>query len=542
MEINKLRRLVDKYQLSNILKVLILLLILYILARIFIPYISSNVNVNIINLASNIKKDVLEGFSTCASMGYPCYGNELILQDPKNMPVYQGNTVTFRFNDINRIEGFQIVFNPNSNANSQPDKFIALASTSSPTITVEYEDANGNLQHISTGSNSGTVPNHISKVTGVGNNTKPFILSEVDKDLIDEYGLAVYTSKIVITIGDTSNIIDSYIDSCGIGYISKFAFWGSTRDMLSRSSFGNQTCNSQAFIKQNPQTSTGDVTNIDSYDFKNTADYLIYGLKVSYKFDTITSINASPITTNPACSSNSIMTNTPFNLTITYSNGLYPGNNFKINQLYYIRNDPLKMNNGNVGDAFIIFSMPIIAQHINIAAHRAVILDGSDSSYKLNLAPSSNNPLMVYGNTPTNMDITNYQKTVNLLLNASKTNASLDVCPSMDDLVSKQNQAQAICDNLDYQDRIKSEKIRLEKNKQYLLKLQEQQKQIDQLNTVIQTLDTKRQIRDKNVDTARLLQYQQQKETASTIRDLALQRQQSQANNQLYMDVNINTI
>ena len=136
----------------------------------------------------------------------------------------------------------------------------------------------------------------------------------------------------------------------------------------------------------------------------------------------------------------------------------------------------------------------------------------------------------------------NYKKTVNALLTAAQTNEKLDVCPNVDDLISKQNQAQAICDNLDYQDRIKSEKIRLEKNKQYLIKLQEQQKQIDQLNAVIQSLDGKRNMRAKNMDMARLVQYQQQKGTASTIRDLASQRLQSQANNQLYMDVNINTI
>jgi hypothetical protein len=39
---------------------------------------------------------------------------------------------------------------------------------------------------------------------------------------------------------------------------------------------------------------------------------------------------------------------------------------------------------------------------------------------------------------------------------------------------------------------------------------------------------------------ARVLQYQQQKAVASSVRDLANQRLQSQDNNQLYLDVNIN--
>ena len=98
-----------------------------------------------------------------------------------------------------------------------------------------------------------------------------------------------------------------------------------------------------------------------------------------------------------------------------------------------------------------------------------------------------------------------------------------------------------ICDTLEYQDKVKSEKIRLERNKQYLLKLKNQQQQIDQLNSVIEELDSKRQARAEIADQARVLQYQNQKASASTIRDLANQRLESQANNQLYMDFKINT-
>jgi hypothetical protein len=164
-------------------------------------------------------------------------------------------------------------------------------------------------------------------------------------------------------------------------------------------------------------------------------------------------------------------------------------------------------------------------------------MDGSARTVKLNITG-----LGAYGVTPSNTDIANYQKNVNLALTSGQSSKNQDICPSMDELVSKQNQAQAVCDNLEYQDKIKAEKIRLEKNKQYLLKLQQQQQQIDQLNTVIQTLDTKRQARETANDQARVLQYQQQRGTASTIRDLANQRLKSQAENQLYMDVNINTV
>ena len=53
----------------------------------------------------------------------------------------------------------------------------------------------------------------------------------------------------------------------------------------------------------------------------------------------------------------------------------------------------------------------------------------------------------------------------------------------------------------------------------------------------IQSLEDKRQARAKTSDQVRVLQYQKQKADASTIRDLANQRLESQANNQLYMDL-----
>ena len=111
--------------------------------------------------------------------------------------------------------------------------------------------------------------------------------------------------------------------------------------------------------------------------------------------------------------------------------------------------------------------------------------------------------------------------------------------PSIDNLLEKQTKTQQICDNLEYQDKVKSEKIRLEKNKQYLLKLKEQQQQVDQLNQVIQTLETNRLQRDKTADMSRILQYQNQKGIASSVRDLANQRLESQSNNQLYLDTNM---
>lgn len=528
MEINKLRRIVDKYQLSNIIKVIILLIVLYVLTRLFLPSLTTvtkDITSGIANEVGHMGKYItpahqLEGFlSGISGTGAECYGNQIVLQDPNNKPTYNGNQVTFALNDIYRIEGLKLIFNSNTNSNTSSGAVSPFSSGS--VINIQYEDGNGNLKYVSNGSTSSSLPNFSSRVSG-----SPSTLALTDNGLIDEYGLIVYTSKIVITIGDTNNKMDTYVDSNGNGYISHFAIWGSSRDMLSRSDFNKINYTAETFNNTTSANTSTASPNLNNYSFTHSSDFLVYGLAIPYTF------------TLPAPNK----TSGPFVLSLSYTNGLYPGNIFNINEKYYIRNDARRYADHGTDMTYIIFPLPIIARTISVSVPQVNIIGNTTSSDMLSFNIPSNQNMTCYGNTPSNTDIATYKKTVNLLLNAAKAGESLEICPSMDELMSKQNQAQAICDNLDYQDRIKAEKIRLEKNKQYLLKLQEQQKQIDQLNTVIQTLDAKRQSRAKDSDMARLLQYQQQKQTASTVRDLANQRLQNQAANQLYMDVNINTI
>jgi len=176
---------------------------------------------------------------------------------------------------------------------------------------------------------------------------------------------------------------------------------------------------------------------------------------------------------------------------------------------------------------FIFLREPIIANQL-------IFTIQNSSVYNLNISS-----ININGIVPTNNDITDYKRNVNLILNKTNTEDT-NICPNIDTLIDKQTKTQQICDNLEYQDKVKSEKIRLERNKQYLLKLQNQQQQIDDLNNVIQDLENKRQSRAKTSDQVRVLQYQQQKGDASTIRDLANQRLESQDKNKLFMDVNLN--
>lgn len=548
VETTKLRSIIDKYRLTNILKIAIFLIILLLLARIFIPSfkdISTQTGSAIISELSrpfldNSNSKTENGMEGFTNMSYTYYGNQLTLQDPTNKPIYRGSTCTFNFDGMYRIEALTIIFNNKNNSNSSSN-IKPFKNNNSMPVYIQYQDGNGNLRYIQSSNNTGGIPN-FNNSTDLTSTSSSF---QVSKDkLVDENNLAIYTSSIVITVGDTSNKIDSYQDMCGNGYISAFGFWGSTRDMLSKTDFeqlapslGTQTFNAST----NNSNSFNQAANSDIYTFTNSSDFLTYGLAITYSIAQITpssgSITTTKPETKPSCTTSVLNTDGPFKLSINYENGLYPGNNFKIKQDYIVRNDPLILPNPT-SKTYIQFPQPLIAKAITITVPRVNIMDGSSRTIKLSITG-----LGAYGVIPSNTDITNYQKNINLALTAEQSSREKqDVCPSMDELVSKQNQTQAVCDNLEYQDKIKAEKIRLEKNKQYLLKLQQQQQQIDQLNTVIQTLDSKRQARAAANDQARVLQYQQQRATASTVRDLANQRLQSQAANQLYMDVNINTV
>lgn len=553
MELNKLKAKMEKYNLVNIIKIIILLIVLFISARIFIPNISFS---NVSNLFTDSKSkrksnsnNKIEGFAS--SMGNPCYGNQLTLQDPTNKPTYNGNTVIFKFDNIYKIEGFRFEFN------SSVPKQIP--------VYIQYEDGNGSMRYIKSRYLNSSPPMHLADNSYLEN----------IESILDENNLVVYTSKISLKIGDENKPISKQYPC---GFINKFTFWGSTRDMISKNEF--EALSNILSMTDLPSTSAD--INTGKFSFKQTDDYLIYGISISYSFKnpnnlSITTIPTTtiPMTTRPlptptiptttiplptptipmtttslqnnfknilepfANKNNCpviINTDSPFRITINYNNGIYLGNNFSLKQKYIIRSDPMAIDPIDQR-AYIIFPIPIIANQINLTIPPVSILDNNNSTKYIIVSS-----LKAYGITPTNTDITNYKKTVNALLNTSDINKkNVDICPSVDDLISKQNQAQAICDNLEYQDRVKSEKVRLEKNKQYLLKLQQQQEQIDQLNTVIQTLDNKRQERGRIMDMSRLLQYQQQRETASSIRDIANQRLQSQDTNQLHMDVNINT-
>ena len=110
-------------------------------------------------------------------------------------------------------------------------------------------------------------------------------------------------------------------------------------------------------------------------------------------------------------------------------------------------------------------------------------------------------------------------------------------CPPIKELVNNQKLTQQLCDDLEYQDRIKLEKMKLEKEKQYLIKLKKQDEEIMALQNQIDKITKERQQKDKLEDQLKLARLQAQKEEAVELRDIAEEKLKKKQN--LYLDVQI---
>jgi hypothetical protein len=490
MENNKVKKLVEKYKLSNIIKVILLLIVLFLVYRIFIESSNKNIyksiyNNNNYNYNNNNFKNIYEGFT--ATLGNTIYGNIISLYDQQNIPVYSKNTCIFKLSDVFRID--TLIFNFNTSQN----------------FTISFTDGNGNIKNIKGDSSTGSPP----VFSGMSNNIQ---------SIQDENNLIVYTSQIILTLIDKTIILDDT-------KLTSFGIYGGDKNLPSFDTYNtlsNTLEYSESSFALQPTSSSPANNILNTYNFNQSNDTMIYALKLNL------SGNGLQIT-KPT------LTEAPFNIIVTYENSLYYKNIFTIKNKYIIRND-YNIVNDDKSTLFIFLTEPIIANKITFTIQKIATKSAPSQSIMINVTN-----LKVLDKTPSNTEISDYKQSVNLITSSQNDSSNnTNICPSINELVDTQNKTQQICDNMEYQDKIKSEKLRLERNKQYLLKLKDQQDQIEQLNTAIQSLEDKRQARALVSDQARVLQYQKQKEDSSTIRDLANQRLESQANNQLYMNVSVN--
>lgn len=512
---SKINTFIENKKFYNILKVIFLLILLLIIYM----YFTNNLNTGYNN--NNNHNNIYEGFASAQQ--YIFYGNVISLKNQLNKPAYSGNQCIFELDDVYRIDTMQFNFNYNANNN--------IKYTQDQSIYIQFMDGDGNMRFIKSGNRSDSPPSIHSDsrptINGNGTNNSEYYL--LIRNMTDEQNLPVYTSKIIILIGssipnnDTLSLTD-YHDSQGYGYISTFGIFGGQRSLLTNKAYDSIA---KKLIKSTSNTVTSvvdDQHQISTLTFKNVNVNTNTDMKI-YSVMLIISQTPEPTAGKPSSSC--------FNVNIKYNNSIYLSNNFNITTTYKIRSDINQLVPGNSGNyppprsVFIFFDEPIIASTLIFTINNIL-------NYTLTITS-----ITVNGSIPTVDDITDFKRNVNNINNDTNSDNS-DVCPNINDLLEKQSKTQSICDNLEFQDKVKSEKLRLERNKQYLLKLKTQQEKIDQLNDVIQELEKKRSDRATTTDKAKLLQYQNQKGNISTIRDLANQRLESQDKNKLYMDLNLN--
>jgi len=541
MALTKIKNFIENHNLTNTIKVILLLIILFLAYRLFINSHTINSRNHFTNIKStneNENENLYEHFTALPGIDN-IFGNVLSLMNQQNIPSYSGNTCTFVLDNIYRLDTLVINFNNNNSINSTPK----YSNTNS--IKIQFNDSNGNMRYLKGEISSGGGSFNSSSPPEITPANNSFQLTSI----VDENGLTVYTSKIILSIGATTNNISLYKDSSGNGYIDTFGIYGGTRDLVSLTDY-TTLCNNtlQTTTISSPSQNTDSNGNIittsydaiknqDNYVFKTVNDNLIYGLKLT--------VNKVPIISQPSATPSSNTqnfktTNEPFSINIKYNNKIYPNNDFTIKDKYIVRSDK---NNIPKQYTYIYLKTPIIANQFTFSVQR--VIEVVNNMHTQNLIKLNITSLDMICTQPQITDIANYKSSINSITGSSGSGSggssdSANLCPSVNELADTQSKTQQICDNLEYQDKVKSEKLRLERNKQYLLKLQDQQNQVDQLNMAIQELENSRQARAQTMDQVRVLQYQNQKAGASSVRDLANQRLQSQDNNQLYMDININ--
>ena len=225
MTFNKLNNLIDKYNLTNILKVCIILLVLYLVARVFIPtHLVNDIIPVIVENFDNTNEsndgiedinddyDSIEGIEDINNGINDDYdSNEISLKKNQHTPSYFDNTCILELDDTYQVNTLKFKFsNGPSSYNNKHD------------IYIQFQDNNGNMKYIKSTSN---------KSIESPQNFKSIVTNSIVtlQSITDENDLPVFTSKLILTIGDSSNNISSFKDSNGNGYIKEFNVSGRKR-------------------------------------------------------------------------------------------------------------------------------------------------------------------------------------------------------------------------------------------------------------------------------------------------------------------------
>ena len=207
----------------------------------------------------------------------------------------------------------------------------------------------------------------------------------------------------------------------------------------------------------------------------------------------------------------------PLQITVQYTNTISK-------TIYYVSNHAgtdEQVFNLNRTSGTIYFSVPILASMV---------------IFKVKNNPSVNfsRDMTLIGKNPDDVESNTYS-----IPQYIRSNIYSIKCPSVDIINNNQNLTKQLCDELENQDKLRIEQIKLEKEKQYLIKLKKQDDDITNLQAQITAIENNRKNRDAVLDNLKLAQFQKQREEAVQLRDAANEQLSAQKVNSLNLDVNL---
>jgi hypothetical protein len=118
-----------------------------------------------------------------------------------------------------------------------------------------------------------------------------------------------------------------------------------------------------------------------------------------------------------------------------------------------------------------------------------------------------------------------------------------EICPGIDGLLHDQLSAETIIDSLEYQEKIKDEKVKLQSNKEALLHLLEQQEKINRVAALINKIEDLRSQRERETDALNAIRLTRQIDEANRLKEVLDARiKQNEANTFNINEVRLNII
>jgi hypothetical protein len=113
---------------------------------------------------------------------------------------------------------------------------------------------------------------------------------------------------------------------------------------------------------------------------------------------------------------------------------------------------------------------------------------------------------------------------------------------SVSDLLGKQAEIQQLCDAIDLQDQIKENNLRINKNRQYIMQLEDHDKKIADLESIVEKMKHLKTLRQKANDTGMTEQKDKQSEIDLKLKQLLEDRKKSQSQFNVKLNIQPGTL